>query len=174
MKFLLALVPFLLFAANEPSNYAIEKQAKRLIIGLELRTNNQEGPVTIPAHWDRFYKENIIAKIPNRLGRDVFAIYTDYAGDYTQPYSLIIGCEVSSLEEIPVGLVAKVIPGSSYVIFTSLGKFPESLTQLWQKIWQLESSSKIKRAYSCDFEFYPADFDPKAKPAVKVYIAAKE
>ncbi len=34
-------------------------------------------------------------------------------GDYTQPYSLVIGCPVSSLDAVPEGMVAKMIsPGS--------------------------------------------------------------
>jgi predicted transcriptional regulator YdeE len=50
-----------------------------------------------------------------------------YEGDYTKPYSWILGCEVSSLDEIPEGLVGKVIPESKYAVFTTQGEFPQGL-----------------------------------------------
>ena len=61
----------------------------------------------MPAHKDRFFKENISSKIPNKINGDILALYTDYEGDYTKPYSWILGCEVSSLEQVPEGLVGK-------------------------------------------------------------------
>lgn len=147
--------------------YTYEKHAKKLFIGLELRTNNQEAPKTIAAHWGRFYKENILAQIPHQINGNVLALYTDYEGDYTKPYSCIIGCEVSSLEDVPVGLVGKEIPASRYAVYTSQGSFPQGLVDVWQTIWK----SNMHRSYTTDFELYAADFNPVSNPTVKVYIA---
>src|SRR5579885_1768522 len=147
--------------------YKIEKQGKKFFIGLPLRTNNEECGAAMPAHKDRFFQENTLAKIPNKVNNGIIALYTEYAGDYTQPYTWILGCEVSSLDKVPPGLVGKEIPESRYAVFTTKGSFPEGLIEVWQEIWKTD----LHRAYTSDFEVYPPDFHPQTKPEVKVYIA---
>jgi predicted transcriptional regulator YdeE len=149
--------------------HTIEEQKQKLFIGLELRTDNATCSVEMPAHKDRFFRENIPAKIPNKINGNILALYTDYEGDYTKPYSWILGCEVSTLSEIPEGLVGKVIPASKYAVFTTAGSFPQGLIAVWQEIWK----SPLSRAYTSDFEVYPPNFDPVHNPAVQVYIALK-
>lgn len=148
-------------------NYTIEELDEKFFIGLELRTNNKECSLAMPAHKDRFFNENILAKIPNKIDGSILALYTDYEGDYTQPYSWILGCEVSSLDNVPEGLVAKVIPQSKYAVFTTQGEFPQGLIAAWQAIW----NSGLHRSYTSDFELYRSDFNPQTNPEVKVYIA---
>ncbi len=149
--------------------YETKTEKEKFFIGLELRTNNQEALATIPAHWERFYKENVLSQIPNQIPSGVFALYTDYEGDFTKPYSCIIGTEVSSLEDVPEGLAGKIIPASEYAVFASQGSFPEGLVDVWQKIW----TSSLNRSYTVDFELYGYDFHPQENPEVKVYIAVK-
>lgn len=147
----------------------IEHQKEKFFIGSELRTNNEECSLAMPAHKDRFFKENIVSKIPNKIGGDILALYTDYEGDYSKPYSWILGCEVSCLDEIPEGLVGKVIPESKYAVFTTQGEFPQGLIAVWQEVWK----SGLPRLYTSDFEVYHRDFDPERNPEVKVYIAVE-
>lgn len=151
-------------------NHIIEHQNEKFFIGLELRTNNEECSLAMPAHKDRFFKENILSKIPNKINGDILALYTDYEGDYTKPYSWILGCEVSSLEQVPEGLVGKVIPESKYAVFTTQGEFPQGLIAAWQNIWK----ANLTRSYTSDFEVYRSDFDPQNNPEVKVYIAIED
>ena len=150
-------------------HHTIERQKKKFFIGLELRTDNQKCSLEMPAHKERFFNQNILAGIPNKINGNVLAVYTDYEGDYTQPYSWILGAEVSSLDEIPAGLVGKVIPESKYAVFTTSGEFPQGLIAAWQAIWQ----SNLSRSYTADFELYSSNFDPQRHPEVKVYIAIK-
>lgn len=148
-------------------NYVVEHQDEKFFIGLELKTNNEECSLAMPAHKDRFFKENILSKIRNKINGSIFALYTDYEGDYTKPYSWILGCEVSNLDEVPEGLVGKVIPESKYAVFTTQGEFPQGLIAVWQDIWK----SDLQRLYTSDFEVYRSGFDPQSNPEVKVYIA---
>ena len=37
----------------------------------------------MPAHKERFFKENILTQIPHKIDDKMFALYTDYAGDHT-------------------------------------------------------------------------------------------
>ncbi len=151
-------------------NHIIEHQKEKFVIGLELRTNNKECSLAMPAHQDRFFKENILSKISNKINGNILALYTDYEGDYTKPYSWILGCEVSSLDQVPEGLVGKTIPESMCAIFTTQGEFPQGLIAAWQNIWK----SNLTRSYTTDFEVYPSDFDPLRNPEVKVYIAIED
>ncbi len=148
----------------------IEHQGNKFFIGLELRTNNEECSLAMPAHKERFFKEKILSKIPNKTSGDILALYTNYEGDYTKPYSWILGCEVSSLEHVPEGLVGKIIPQSKYAVYTTKGEFPQGLIAAWQDIWK----SSLPRSYTTDFEVYPSDFDPQHKPEVKVYISIED
>ncbi len=147
----------------------IEHREKKLFIGLELRTNNEECSLAMPAHKERFFKEDILSRIPNKINENVLALYTDYEGDYTKPYSWILGSEVSSLEQVPEGLVGKTIPESKYALFTTQGEFPQGLIAVWQNVWE----SGLPRSYTSDFEVYRSDFDPQGNPEVKVYIAVE-
>ena len=63
------------------------------VIGISVRTSNENGQAAndIPALWNRFRLENIGAKLINKTGDEVYSIYTDYEGDYTQPYTTILG-----------------------------------------------------------------------------------
>lgn len=149
--------------------YTLEEQNKKLFIGLELRTNNEECSIAMPEHTDKFFRENIPAKIPNKKNGNILGLYTDYEGDHTKPYSWILGCEVSSLDQIPDGLVGKVIPVSKYAVFTTKGEFPNGLIVAWQSVWR----ANISRSYTSDFELYSQDFHPQENPEVKVYIAVE-
>jgi predicted transcriptional regulator YdeE len=147
--------------------YTIEQQKEKYFIGLELRTNNEECSLAMPAHKEKFFKENTLAKIPNKINGNIIALYTDYEGDFTKPYSWILGSEVSSLEQVPEGLVGKTIAASKYAVYTTQGEFPQGLIAVWQEIWK----SDLQRAYTSDYEVYRSDFDPQRNPEVKVYIA---
>ena len=143
--------------------YTLEKQNQKFFIGFLLRTSNQEMASTAAAHWEKFHKESILDQIPNKTNNHILALYTDYEGDYTKPFSYLIGCEVSTLATVPPGLTGKVIPVSTYAVFTAQGEFPQALVTAWQTIW----TSSLNRSYTNDFELYDLAESTKAK----VYIA---
>ena len=113
---------------NLMQNYTVVQKPSLIVIGIECRTSNDldAGPQDIPKLWERFYSENLMDQIPNKVSHEVIALYCDYEGDYTKPYSLVIGCQVTSLGEIPKGMVAKVLPASSYAVFNAKGEYPKS------------------------------------------------
>ena len=86
------------------------------IIGISVRTTNQDQQASsdIPALWNKFFGEGILAKIPNKVSSNLYSIYTDYEKDHTAPYTTILGCEVENLNEIPEGLIGKTIPEGNY------------------------------------------------------------
>ncbi len=150
-------------------NYQLMQKEKMFVIGLPIVTSNKDGQFQkeVPPLWEKFFREKIADKINNRKNQNLLAVYTDYQGDYTKPFTYLIACEVTDLNEIPPGLVGKEIAPASFALFTAEGQFPESVAKTWQTIW----NSKVKRAYTTDFEVYSADFNPQATPKIKIYIA---
>jgi predicted transcriptional regulator YdeE len=136
-----------------------------LVIGINCRTSNAKE--TGPQLWGRFYSEDILSQIPNKVSNEVIALYCDYEGDYTQPYSVVIGCPVSSIDTIPEGMVAKTIPASSYAVFRAIGEHPKALIETWGNIWK---QPKLERTYTGDFELYGNKFVSGSLKEVEVYI----
>jgi predicted transcriptional regulator YdeE len=140
-------------------------------IGVPLRTSNEEAfrTGTISAHWNKFYQDNIKEQIPNRLNETLIGLYRDYETDYTGMYTLIIGCEVSSLENIPEGMVGITVPTLSYAVFTAQGEFPAALIETWKSVW----NSAVDRSYNADLEVYDEHFFSD-NPEVTLFISLKE
>ena len=78
------------------------------LIGLSLptKTTNEMGKSSIDCGnlWQKFEKENYADKIPNKLSDEIVAVYHQYEGDYTRPFSYFIGCKVDADAKIPEGL----------------------------------------------------------------------
>lgn len=150
-------------------SYIKEKQAKKYLIGVSVKTSNAHFQQEALPLRDRFLNEKLAEKIPHRLNQNILCVYTGYEGDYTKPFTWIMGCEVANLNEIPAGMVGIEIPPSSYALFRATGPFPESMLTAWMTIWK----SDVKRSYTTDFEVYGPDFNPYKSPEVKIYIATQ-
>lgn len=157
------------FMRDVLKDYRVVQKPSINLVGIECRTSNaaEDGPQDIPRLWEQFYSEDIIHKIPNKASHEVIALYCDYEGDYTQPYTLVIGCPVTSLDSIPEGMVAKTIPAGSYAVFRAVGEYPSSLIETWGNIWDTE----LKRTYTGDYEFYGEKFSSGSPQEVEVFIA---
>lgn len=140
------------------------------IIGIAVRTTNENGQTAtdIPALWNRFMAENILAKIPNRLSDDIYSVYTEYEKDFTKPYTTILGCKVSHLEHIPEGLVGKTFEEGNYSRFTAKGNLSHgAVYNEWEKIW----NSGFERKYTVDFEIYGEKAQNPENAEVPIFIA---
>jgi predicted transcriptional regulator YdeE len=139
------------------------------VIGISIKTTNANGQaaVDIANLWQKFYSENFLDKIPNKKNNTLLGLYTEYEGDFTQPYQYMICCEVTSLEDVPFDMTSKIIPTADYTILNAKGKFPDCLIQTWETIWK----SDLRRSYRNDFEVYQ-DLNPE-NANIDVYIGVK-
>ena len=139
------------------------------IIGIEVKTTNQnnKSQKDIAALWQKFYSQNFLSQIPNKLDNQIVCLYTNYEGDFTKPYSVIIGCKVKKLTAISNKLVAKTIPAAKYIVFEAKGELPNAIIKAWEKIW----SSDITRSYTNDFEIY---FNGNNSASAKIYVGVKD
>jgi predicted transcriptional regulator YdeE len=150
------------------------------IIGIAARTTNKDeidsDVAKLPSLWQRFFQENIQEKIPNKVKPGcILSVYTDYESNEHGAYTVIIGCEVTSLKEVPHGMVAKVIPESSYALFTTQrGPVTTIISEAWKEIWQLQPSQLGgSRRFSADFEVYDERSLNPQNAEVDIYLAIK-
>ncbi len=65
-----------------------------IVVGISTRTTNAKemsGKGVIAQQWDRFMKEGLLSKIPNKVDSKILAVYTDYESDANGAYSYILG-----------------------------------------------------------------------------------
>ena len=148
------------------------KMEKFHIVGITVRTTNENGKAAadIPTLWDRFMKEKIVEKIPNKISADVYSMYTDYESDHTKPYTTLLGCRVSSLDNVPEGMEGKTIEASNYTKFNTQGDLTKNIVyDEWLKIWNMD----LKRTYQSDFEIYGEKASNPTDAEVDIFIAVE-
>lgn len=137
--------------------HIVQQDTAIRIIGIELRTSNDEAMQTIPPHWQRFTEENVLARIPGKLSDEVYAVYTHFenAGVNNQGiYSLIIGAPVSSAQAVPPGMVHAVLPASPRAVFpVPQGRF-DQVGPAWLEVWQRDD---LPKTFIAECERYRAD-----------------
>lgn len=130
------------------------KKPEFRLIGLKLgnKTSNKGGQSGIDCGnlWQKFEKENFVDRIPGKLSEDIYAVYFDYEGDHTKPFSYFIGCKVNTDTDVPQGMDALLIPDGIYSKVIAKGKMPDCVANSWRDIWRSETD----RAYKYDFEIY--------------------
>ena len=122
-------------------------------IGFEIRTSNDRAH-EIGEHWGRFMVGGNADEIPGRIDDTIVAVYAEYEGDHTQPYTFFLGCPVAAGTEVPPGMVARELPGGAYACFRSEGEQPKAMIDTWQGIW----SAPLQRSFRVDYEVhYPSE-----------------
>ena len=141
-------------------------------IGLSIRTTNenQQAMQDIPALWAKFFAENTLTAIPNKVDNTLYCIYTDYEKDFTKPYTTLLGCKVENLDNIPDAFTGRIINGGTYTIFTAKGNMNEGIVvQEWMKIW----NSNLDRAYTADIEIYGEKAQNTENAEIDILIAIR-
>ena len=119
------------------------------VVGIEIRTSNDRAE-EIGGHWQRFLGEGLAARIEGRLDEAVTAVYCEYEGDHTQPYTYLLGCRVAADAPVPDGMVRREIPGGTFARVLAEGEQPQALIQAWMGIWQ----APIERRFEVDYEIH--------------------
>ena len=139
------------------------------IIGIAVRTTNQgaKSQDDISGLWQRFNHEDIMSKIPDKEGDQIYCLYTDYENEANGHYTTIIGCKVKSLEKTPEFCIGKTIPASSYKLVVSRGKLPGAVVDTWKRIWL----SGVKRRFLADFDLYGEKSRNPDRAEVETYVS---
>jgi predicted transcriptional regulator YdeE len=148
-----------------------------LVIGIEVRTTNAKEATAdglIPQQWQKFFQEGIQGKIPNQIGGNIYAVYSDYASDHNGEYDFLIGAMVKEGSVAPDGMAAKALPGGRFaVLTTNKGPLPKVVPQAWQRIFKLEDEKKLHRTYKADFEVYDQRSRDPQNAQLDIYVGMK-
>ena len=121
--------------------------------------------------WGQFFTENIIEKIPNKISSYILCIYTDYESDYTGEYTTIIGVPVSTLAEVPSGLIGREFEAGNVLKFVAKGEMSSAVVNTWIDIWHRDK--ELNRKYSYDFEVYGENSNNGDKSEVEIFVAVR-
>ncbi len=143
------------------------------VVGIEARTTNASEASAngvIGPMWARLARESLLDRIPNRASSDIVALYTDYESNKDGAYTYLLGTKVSSAKELPPGFSSRRVPAGRYAEFRGGGTpAPKIVLELWQKVWALEESHELNRAYQTDFEVHTS-----SGGTVELYIGTKD
>ena len=113
-----------------------------------------------------------MAKIPNKVSEAIYSIYTDYQKDYTEPYTCIIGVEVTTLSTIPNGLEGREFPEQNFQKFVAKGAMPQAVGAMWQYIW--DNDTTLNRTYLYDYERHTEKSQQGDASEVDIFIGVKD
>ncbi|MDP3788588.1 MAG: effector binding domain-containing protein [Candidatus Chromulinivorax sp.] len=147
-------------------DYEVVRKPQQWIVGLAVRTDNEKAMKNIPEICAKF-QEGWQEKIKNCVNDDIVCAYMEYDEDYTKPYTYIIGCVVSSCDNIPAGMVCKELTAGIYAKIEVFGEYPDSLLAAWENIWDMD----IERAFTTDFEVYDQHFTEENDYYFNIYIS---
>lgn len=150
-------------------NTAIQKF---YIVGISTRTTNKngQGSKDIEQLWKKFWNEEIKNKISNKIGDEIYAVYTHYESDFTGYYTTVIGLPVYSLENIPDGFIGIEIKTDNYEKFISRGKMPEAVVSTWLEIWA-DQELNLRRAYNFDFTVHGGKYYDGDNAEVETFLS---
>jgi AraC family transcriptional regulator len=128
--------------------------------------------------WKRFdkYMENNgsrIKYIKRSLGLELHIEHEETAAKGI--YEVFVGMEVEKLEDMPVQVLIKILPPTSYAVFTFKGK---QITSDWPRMIHHEwmQQSKYQAAYKYEFQLYDERFKGLQnidESEIDVYIPVK-
>jgi predicted transcriptional regulator YdeE len=148
------------------------------VVGISTRTTNAKemsGKGVIAQQWDRFMKEGLLSKIPNKVDSKILAVYADYESDANGAYTYILGARVNSAADVPPGMVAQRVPAGRYAVFISeKGFVGKVVPETWSRIWAVPKSAPGgNRAYQADFEVYDQRAADPQNAQVDIYVGIK-
>jgi predicted transcriptional regulator YdeE len=139
------------------------------IVGISVRTTNQnqQSEKDIGILWQRYYANDPIAMIENKISEDLYCVYTDYESDYAGAFTTILGYQVKPGTLPSPGFIRRVILRSTYEVFITQGPLPSSIQQTWMDIW----NSDLKRRYTADFDVYGSHSKNQDKAIVRTFVS---
>lgn len=138
------------------------------IAGLSEQTDCDPMPQTavLGGLWQQFNIQNVVGQLSDRLGNQIYCVYTDYCEDPVVPGMIVLGARVKSEAEVPDHLTSVHIPAGLYRIVQVEGHLPFATSDAWEHIDETLSH----RRYKTDFEIYDARSLQAGKAEVEIFI----
>lgn len=144
------------------------------VAGLAIRTSNKTEQELGEAGWiAATWAEVRQMSDPNLPA----AIYTGYASNKDDKYTVVIGFQRGAADAYKAGEVISKIPAGKYAKFTRKGALNSVVFEAWQDVWQAEEAGHLERSYKADLELYPGMHEGGGEDmsnlTVELYIGIK-
>jgi len=150
------------------------------IIGMAIDTDMRRIYQDVPSVGRRFREYKRTHEIPNQAQPWAFAAVSTGFDKETGAFSYFIGDVVTSLDEIPVGLMSFEIPAIQYAVFPvrpknqfGWGIAIASTKRYAYNVW-LPNSGYEPAGEIDDFEYHDERSVRKSNPEIDLYVAIRE
>ena len=133
-------------------SYEVLQQDGRTVMGIHTRASNAELN-KIGDLWRRYHAMGDHTIVETRLNDVPYCVYCEYEGDHTQPFTVVIGCEVAEGTPEMDGFKAIRIEAGRFAVYTREYAQPNPVFATWEEIWK----TPLDRRYQADYDRYGAD-----------------
>jgi len=153
----------------------IIERSRFTVIGMDCLTtteDNEEHKI-IRKLWNEFKPR--IDEVENKKNPTKMVGIYKQRKNYPNRFAYIASVEVSSLSNIPKGMIPKIINGSKYAVFTHQGKLCD-IDKTYNYIYDewLPESEYDENKNGDNLEVFNVDFSANDDPDVDIYIAIKD
>jgi len=128
-----------------------------------------EEDLEIETLWSAFRPS--LSQITNRVGTNAFGIYEEYCEiEGSVGFSYICSVEVTDFDDVPDGMITRVIPENLYAAFQHKGPMsflPETLKYIWGSWLPKSDYEYVEKP---DFELYTPGAEPEDERTLCLYV----
>ncbi len=144
-----------------------------VVIGVSAKTSPQTALEVIPKLWQRFFEAGLAERLPQSADdRSIYAVYSDYEGDYSKPYMMTIGVAVPPQTPVPEGLKCVLLDKGRYAQFHAEGPPERALWEVWSFICE-RWPERAQRRYQADFERYAPEEVTPGRVSAEVFVGVR-
>ncbi len=152
-------------------NYKVIEKDEIKLVGMMERIVMPNN--TIGLLWEKFNSR--FGEIKNTVNN---MVCYGVADNMAEPISFdeTVATEVSDFEDIPEGMIAKIIPARKYLVFTHKGLITDgSLMKTYEKIYsEIPPALEFKIDYDFNFELYDERFSHDSEESeFDIYVPVK-
>jgi predicted transcriptional regulator YdeE len=139
------------------------------VAGLSVVTDCERAAEDINTLWQDFFEKQVGRDLPGKADDTIYAVYSDYEGDYTKPYRVTIGYRVeqgSSDTPSSSKLHRIECQAGPYALLSAAGEQPRALIEAWEAVW----AGDLERRFATDFEIYGPRFFQEGLNEVLLHI----
>ena len=135
-------------------SYELREEREFTVLGIFAKVSNA-NPERIGDCWRRFHAMGDANCVEGRLEDAGYCVYCEYEGDYTEPFTMVIGCVVPAGVSVPDGMKKVDIAAGKFAVLRAEGELPQGVFNAWGEGW----ATPLDRRYQADFDWYGVDGD---------------
>jgi predicted transcriptional regulator YdeE len=119
-------------------SYELRDKAGFVVMGISARVSNAT-PGRIGDLWRRFHFLGDAQCVEGRLDDAGYCVYCEYEGDYTQEFTVVIGCAVGDGVSVTEGMKKIEIAAGRFAVLQVTGKLPQGVFDAWGEVWKIST-----------------------------------